>query len=65
MDEPLEETINHFMNIFDDEEEETEEINMSLHPYNTRNHPPQNETPSNSHKDKNASSSKNPSNNKE
>ena len=33
-DDPLEENINHFTNIFD-EEEETEEVNMSQHPYNT------------------------------
>ena len=53
----LEENINHFTEIFD-EEEENQEVNMSQHPYNTRNRSTVNDIPSTSQPDTNNSSSK-------
>jgi len=58
-DDPLRDSINHYSYIFD-ECEEAEEVNMSQHPYNTRNRLVQNnDVPSTSNQDKNNNIPKN------
>jgi len=64
-DDPLGDSINHYSYIFD-EAEEAEEVNMSQHPYNTRNHPVQNnDISSTSNQDKNNNIPKNSNINEE
>ncbi len=65
-EDPLGETINHFTNIFDEEEEEVGEVKFSQHPYNTRSWPSQSiDSPSTSNQVKNSPNLKIFSNDKE